>query len=235
MSDLPGLEQVLGAAQALVVAFGSEQPYAVVGGAACVVLGSTRLTVDVDVVVPKGQTRDARQLLRKSSDFVVQSRTNHTIFPSSPPVDVEIITPPAMFREPFDESTETIKVNGVRVLKPSLILNAKCGSIFGRATTSKKDTDAEDIRFLLNWCVDNRMDLTQSDVPNATKELVDAFIARYQGAELWRNAGYDLGLGMVSVYLITRSPLATHYLPLSLLSRHRADKTDPSIGSWMQG
>ncbi|KAK3903802.1 hypothetical protein C8A05DRAFT_32462 [Staphylotrichum tortipilum] len=142
--------------------------------------------VNVDVVVPKGKTRDARQLLRgQRSDFVVENRTNHAIFRCTPPVNIEIITPPAMFREPFNESTETVEVNGVQVPKPTLNLNAKSGSIFGRATTGKKDADAEDLRFLLKWCVDNGMDLTNSEVPNATKELIDAFIARCQGAELW--------------------------------------------------
>jgi hypothetical protein len=46
-------------------------------------------------------------------------------------VEVEIITPPPLFRERFDNDMPVFLVNGVKVLKPSLILNAKCNSILG--------------------------------------------------------------------------------------------------------
>ncbi|KAK4135745.1 hypothetical protein BT67DRAFT_259400 [Trichocladium antarcticum] len=195
-SEYPSPDQVVAAAQAVAFSLGSEQLYALVGGAACLMLGSSRLTTDVDFVVPKGRTKDARQLLRSQKGyFTVESRTNHTNYRSMPPVEIEILTPPALFKEPFDEITETIQVNGTRVLKPTLILNAKCRSILGRANKEKKDTDAHDIKFLLHWCVENVLYPTNSEVPNATKEFVDYFIATYERADLWYNAGYDISCG----------------------------------------
>ncbi|KAK4195449.1 hypothetical protein QBC40DRAFT_259016 [Triangularia verruculosa] len=201
-SEYPSPAQVVAAAKAVAYCLGSEQPHALVGGAACLVLGSSRVTVDVDLVVPKGKTKDARQLLRSQPDyFTVEGRTNHTSYRSTPPVEIEILTPPALFKEPFDEATETIQVNGTRVLKPTLILNAKCRSILGRANEEKKNTDAEDIKFLLNWCLRNASYPTNSEVPNTTKEFVDNFIAYYEGAELWHKAGYDMSRGMRSLSL----------------------------------
>jgi hypothetical protein len=167
--------------------------YAIVGGAACLLLGSNRVTTDVDFVVPKGRIKDARLLLKAQADhFAVESRTNHTVYLSNPPIEIQIIAPPALFKEPFDEDTETVEIlDGVQVLKPALILNAKCRSILGRAGDDKKMSDAQDIRFLLNWCAENDM-ATKADVLNATGEFVEAFVSMYGGEDLWRNLGYDV-------------------------------------------
>ncbi|KAM4065271.1 hypothetical protein HRG_004402 [Hirsutella rhossiliensis] len=83
-------------------------------------------------------------------------------------------------------------VNGIRVLKPTLILNAKCASLLGRASEIKKSSDAIDIGFLLNWCADERIYPTASEVPNATKQFADYFIATYGDADSWAKAGYDV-------------------------------------------
>lgn len=209
----PSIEHILAAAHAVARSLeGSEIPYAIVGGAACLLLGSARLTSDVDFVVPMGRVRDARQLLRaynsgdsdrqgdsKAGDrFAVQSRTNHTTYLSDPPIEIQILAPPALFREPFDETSPTVDVDGIRVLKPTLLLNAKCRSVLARAQQDKKTSDAHDIRFLLQWCAANGVSPTASEVPNATKDFVNAFVASYGGAYLWRAAGYELNSGMVS-------------------------------------
>jgi hypothetical protein len=124
--------------------------------------------------------------------FSVNPRTNHTVYLSTLPIDIQIIAPPALFKEPFNESTETIELlNRVQVLKPTLILNAKCSAILGRAGESKKTSDAQDIKFLLHWCAENGMRMDTAEVPNTTKEFVDAFIAMYGGEELWSRAVYD--------------------------------------------
>ncbi|KAK4151590.1 hypothetical protein C8A00DRAFT_35737 [Chaetomidium leptoderma] len=185
----PSTDQVIAAAKAVARALrDGDVKYAVVGGAACLLLGSNRATTDVDFVVPKSRIRDARLLLKAQTEhFAVEPRTNHTVYLSTPPVEIQIIAPPALFKEPFDESTETVDVNGIQVLKPALILNAKCRSILGRAGESKKMSDAQDIKFLLHRCAEDAEDLTE--VPNATKEFVDAYVAMYGGAELWRNLG----------------------------------------------
>jgi len=63
--------------------------------------------------------------------FDVENRTLRSYYKSDPRVEIEIITPPSLFRESFNNNTPVVLVNGVKVLKPSLILNAKCNSILG--------------------------------------------------------------------------------------------------------
>ncbi|KAK3305115.1 uncharacterized protein B0T15DRAFT_188878 [Chaetomium strumarium] len=80
-SPYPPPGQVTAAARAVALSLGEELHYAIVGGAACLMLGSARLTADVDFVVPKGRTKNARRLLRNQPDrFTVESRANHTYY-----------------------------------------------------------------------------------------------------------------------------------------------------------
>ncbi|EGC42838.1 conserved hypothetical protein [Histoplasma capsulatum var. duboisii H88] len=161
---------------------------------ACMLLGSQRLTQDVDFVVPTGQTRAARQELRNAGGFVIEPGTLRTHYQG---VEIEILTPPSLFKEPYDAETPTMEVQQVRVLKPALILNAKCRSILGRANEDKKRTDAEDIVFLLQWFVNNpyHPKPTAAEVPNATKQFRDWFTATYcssaENQALWAQAGFE--------------------------------------------
>lgn len=201
----PSPEQIRAAAQTIHYYLGN-QTYAIVGGAACSLLGSTRETEDVDFVVPKGATREARQVLREQPTyFDVDNRTLHTYYKSDPRVEVEILTPPSLFKETFDSNTPVVLINGIKVLKPSLILNAKCNSIFGRSSEQKKTTDAEDILFCLSWCAENNMPLTTAEVPRASKEFVEWFIGLYGQAEYWTNAGYNWETGGFSYSLFLSS------------------------------
>ncbi|KAG9232994.1 hypothetical protein BJ875DRAFT_379505, partial [Amylocarpus encephaloides] len=144
----------------------NDRVYAVVGGAACSLLGSTRETDDVDIVVPQDVTRDTRRMLKdEPTYFHVEKKTLHTYYKSDPKVEVEIIAPPALFRESFDNNTPVVLVDDIRVLKPSLILNAKCNSILGRASEGEKTTDATDIKFCLWWCASNNARPTTAEVP----------------------------------------------------------------------
>lgn len=196
-SNLHSPAEIRAAAMAVGNAMARCEKYALVGGSACVVLGSTRATQDVDFVVPQGGTTSARQLLRASSDFEVEARTNRTTYKAQRPVWIEILTPPLLFREPFDQETEVITIDGTNVLKPALLLNAKCGSITGRPTEEKRRTDFQDINFLLNFCAQNPEYLPRADeVPRATKELVHGIIQIYGGQDVWERAGYDLETGM---------------------------------------
>jgi hypothetical protein len=193
--QLPSPKQTIKAAEAVALAM-SDKPYAVVGGAACTVLGSVRQTSDVDFVVIQGDTKAARALLKAQDEsFEVENRTNHTYYKGSPRVEIEILTPPALFKQPFTPSTPTINVNQVKVLKPTLLLDAKCGAIFGRSSEEKRRTDATDIKFLLRWCTTHQMYPTAEELPNATKTFVEYFISQFEGPELWTDAGYDLEKG----------------------------------------
>ena len=112
------------------------------------------------------------------SYVLVERPFMHTIFRNSPDeeaTEAELLAPPGLFKMPFDEFTPTILVNGVRILKPALLLNAKCGSITDRATEEEKRNDAEDIVYLLRWCKDQKEFPTSYETPNITVGFVDEF------------------------------------------------------------
>lgn len=195
----PTIEQIRIATKAVGSTLEAGSKYAVIGGAACAILGSNRETEAVDFVVPKGNIRSARQLLGSdSAHFRIEKRTLRTHFCTNPSVEIEILAPPALFREAFDASTPTLNVQGVEILKPSLLLNAKCRSIVERATEGKKFADAQDIEFLLRWLAETRTAVQREEVPDASQEFVSWIISNYHGEQrkgLWVNAGYNMVTG----------------------------------------
>ena len=188
-SPLSDVEAVRAAAQELGKILG-DRIYAIVGGAACALLGSPRTTTDIDIVVPRGETAEVRKLFRNREGFVIEKGTLHTYFQSNPRVDIEILTPPLLFREKFDESTSTVTVGSAKVLKPALLLNAKCHSILERGE-EKMRSDAHDIKFLLKWCHDHGELPAAEECPRVTRELVGLYIQFFGGGVEWKNAGFD--------------------------------------------
>lgn len=161
--------------------------YAVVGGAGCVALGHTRQTEDIDIVVPQGKTKDARTDLKGSESFTVEARTNHTAYvgqnKSLEPIDVEILTPPALFKLPYTGAdNEVVVVKGVRVLHPRIILEAKTGSILGRSSDQKRKTDAADIIFLVNYLHSHHETLTVGQY-GLTAEFIQSFVTNFPNAK----------------------------------------------------
>ncbi|KAI1360240.1 hypothetical protein F5Y08DRAFT_317780 [Xylaria arbuscula] len=141
-------------------------------------------------------TKSARDLLKQQpAVFDIDRQTRHTDYKSSPPVQIEILAPPAMFKEEFSATTPVIIQEGIRILKPTLILNAKCGSILSRATEIKKQTDAHDIKFLLSWCVQQKVLPSNAEVPNAQLEFVKLFVNEFGSPDLWACAGYNMSSG----------------------------------------
>lgn len=146
--------QQIHTASAAFAAFITDNKYAVVGGAALQLLVSTRLTEDVNFVVPRGAVSAARAVIERAKEhFNVDPRTCHTYYQSNPPVQIEILSLPTLFREVFNADTpiHAISIGGqlVNILKPPLILNSKCRYILGRPNEDKKSNDATDIKFLL--------------------------------------------------------------------------------------
>lgn len=192
----PSRQHVVDAAAAVAFALDGQVPYALVGGGGCSVLGSQRVTEDIDIVVPRDRTAEARALLKRHpAYFDIDPKTLHTYFQSEPcPVRVELLAPPGMFREDFTDATPTIRVHDdrIRVLKPTLLLNAKCGSVQNRPNQERMQSDAMDIVFLLSWCHRNGLYPTGDEVPNATRALVDTFTTLVPSKEHWVNAGYDM-------------------------------------------
>ena len=89
-------------------------------------------------------------------------------------------------------------MEGVEILAPSMLLNAKCRSILHRPNEQKKRTDAKDIRFLLNWLAANHIRPTMQEVPNASKHFVLWFKKYFKELDNWEDAGYNIGTGEYS-------------------------------------
>jgi hypothetical protein len=193
---LSEVEAVLAAAQAVGKILG-DRTYAIVGGAGCALLGSSRTTTDIDIVVPRGQTLETRKLFRDQERFVVEKGTLHTYFQSNPRVDIEILTPPMLFREDFDDSTATVTVGSAKVLKPALLLNAKCHSILGRGEEKTK-SDAQDIGFLLQWCQNQCCFPTVEECSRVNRDFVEWYIHNFGGAEDWKRVGFDAQAGWIA-------------------------------------
>lgn len=147
----------------------------------------------------KGETKTARdKLAAQRTHFSVDPKTRHTTYLSSPAVQIEILTPPLLFREKFDETTPTEMVGcGIKVLKPTFLLNAKCRSILGRATETRKASDAGDIKFLLAWVASKGMWPTAGECFNINSPFVDWFVTSYGGGNLFKSAGWNEADGML--------------------------------------
>jgi hypothetical protein len=117
-----------------------------------------------------------------------------------------------LFKGQFSASTPCVLVNDVRILKPTLILDAKCGSILGRASMTKKQTDAFDIKFLLAYIARYGIPVGL-EVPNATGEFITLFVGLYGGRELFQKAGFTIPGGMFpfSEHLTVRTPSLSIY------------------------
>lgn len=90
----PSTAQTIEATITLAYALG-ELKYAVIGGGACTMLGSIRETKDVDFVVPRNGTKNAKELLKQRPDhFEIDKKTLHTSFRSNPKVEIEILPLP---------------------------------------------------------------------------------------------------------------------------------------------
>jgi hypothetical protein len=178
--------QVLAAAKAIATSLNGTT-YAIVGGAACATLGSLREPSTIDIVVPRGETAAARQKFAQCTEsFVVEPKTRHTYFVQSVPwVQVVILTPPGLFRGDFTNETKVVERDGIRILHPLLVLDELCSAIMIRWDAERKQSDAEDILFLLKWLVEDEDPISRKDVKNANREFADWFVGKYGGQELW--------------------------------------------------
>lgn len=196
-------DQLRHAAAAVARALGRVTSYALAGGSACVILGSVRQTDDVCVVVPPGATRLARDLFRQKPElFRIDSRTQDIYcYPnrnSPKSVRVEIHSPALLGMENPETffPNSTINVHGIRVLKPALLLETKCGSFLQRVHAHERLADAEDIIFLLWRCARDGEVPTRAEAPTATPAFVTWFVADFKHEEAWEAACFEFDQGM---------------------------------------
>jgi hypothetical protein len=165
--------------------------WAVVGGACCVLLGSTRETTDIDIVVSKPEyVRQAKNLLKADHRFTVESRTRQTYFhhPGHDPLEIEVLCFPSTFKIAFDSGTEVLDVNGVYLLTLAAILNSKCGCMPQRSSESKRISDIQDIIFILLLAIKRGMRFDLNEVPNATEDFQNALEQYREGAKQYFQA-----------------------------------------------
>ncbi|KAH9923747.1 uncharacterized protein BXZ73DRAFT_103796 [Epithele typhae] len=196
-------------ARDVALALSDQQTYAVVGSAACILLGREASTSDFSIVVPRGGTLDARSLLKAAPPFAVAPLTRHTAHAQTG-LAVDILAPPMMFPGAFNAETTVVELDfeerargTVRVLHPLLLLNATCSMLPRRAAQEQMARDAEDVAFLLEWCVRRRVEVNPAWVPEVTPELAEYTVAQgWIEQELWLEAaaaaGFVLGRGWPS-------------------------------------
>jgi hypothetical protein len=174
---LPPLTSILSAAQALALVF-KNQPYAIIGSTSILLLGSTTVQdYNIDILIPRGQTSHFRSLLRKDSkNFTVAPRTLHTTYKSNPPVAIELLTPPFLWEEKYDQDTPVNWRDGVRVLDPIRILDGKCKSIWQWSDEGKRNVDADHILWLLEWTIREGRVVRREEVKNINVSFVMEFI-----------------------------------------------------------
>ncbi len=177
-----------------------KEPYAFVGGAACQLLGSGRITQDVDFVVPRDTPSRILEILRKSALFhVAPNRDASYVGTPGTVVHIDVLPYPQRFSEPYDESTPTITIAGIRVLHPVLILNSKCMSAQMRVEDDKADNDVQDIQFLLQLIHENpspwggqTLPVCKATVPRATPLFIDSLVEEYPDLRpAWERVGFN--------------------------------------------
>lgn len=173
-TQTPSPEQVREVCKALATCLGEEFEYAIVGGAACQLLGYPDATEDVEFVVPQGADVEARKRLAADKDhFTVDPPTQYIYYRLvSPEIRVRIISPPEIFMETFDATmaTHTLSVDdcSVKILYPTFILNAKCRHTPERESDDMTQTDLESIAFLLKWLAYNIVRPSTPDTSQGT-------------------------------------------------------------------
>lgn len=170
----------------------SDVPYAIIGGVACIVLGSPRPTKDLDIVVPDGRAAEAAALLAATGAFgteVSHTGRRRTWYHASQHRNYNLdILEPHDINQSFTSTggvPKTILANGYPVLHPAQLLNFKIASWMDRMHTHgyKKINHAKDIRFLTNWLARENITVTKEEVTHATDDFLVLFSASYPGME----------------------------------------------------
>ncbi|TDL22790.1 hypothetical protein BD410DRAFT_788114 [Rickenella mellea] len=182
----PSSNLVLAAARSISAAL--RVPYALCGGAACVVLGSQRETKAIALVVPRGSTKAARTEFRAHPAFKVEPRTNYTTFIGEPlnaqgtaehtelkGIPLTILSPPGLFSYNYTGAErDYVLVDGIRVLHPRFLILTKVVGIADRPM-KKIISDANDVAFLMEklWNMGEMVSLGELGF---TSDILDKFV-----------------------------------------------------------
>jgi len=180
----PTSEQTLDAAQALASALGNSFSYAIVGGTTFSLLGSGRQTEDIDFVVPQGTMSNAHSVLRQSTDFQVQPRTNHTtyIFTMSEiePTDIEILTPPSLSKGEYTTQSHIVLSGKSMSCTPLTYLQANVTLLCSDPPRENECTsDCTDIAFLLDYIIKHEELQVEDALERLRKVVTKEWIVYY--------------------------------------------------------
>lgn len=158
--------EIMETVQAVVSLLDGEH-YAFSGGAAMTILGTKRLTGDVDIYTPPGLKNRFKRLLLRDPRFRDGARVTFAAqrtasrlkgvtkwFSKPEPATIDV---PLDFGEhPVDEIVQ-YAVNGINILHPVIQLDRKC-------EINRSDNDQADIKFLAKWLVKHGFEVTRATV-----------------------------------------------------------------------
>jgi hypothetical protein len=181
VTDTVSIEDIKSCLAAIARALNRHE-YAIIGGAALIALGSTqRTTEDVDILVKTGTTVSIKNTLSPSSpNFSIDPRTRLLLY--SEKIRIDVLTP-SLAKIPESEISGAITTNGgVRVVQPSVLLNYKISTAYGRGS-GKKLTDWIDVAYLVRYHNLMGIKLEPGAVENATAEAYQDLL-RWIGMEV---------------------------------------------------
>lgn len=177
------------ALDAIAEALHDDTPYAIVGGLALMLLGSTRPTKDIDIVVPDGKAAEVATLLAAEGMFGTATTVNgrrRVWFDASSNrrYNVDVLEPHDIGQVFTLGVPETKRVQGYPVLEPRQLLNFKVASWTDRMRTqsAKKENHARDILFLVEYLAKKGVVVDRGEVYYATDEFLMLFNATYVGS-----------------------------------------------------
>ncbi|CAK4032216.1 Hypothetical predicted protein [Lecanosticta acicola] len=167
--------------------------YAFLGGAAVVLLGSRRVTSDLDIIVPNGtKARVIERLQRQMQGFGRQEASTRSwvLTPDNEAHNLDILEAQEIYAE-FADNTSCEAVDGIRVMRPAAILRTKIISWQSKERKQEKTlTDAEDIAFLVGYMAAHRTKTNRRELDVADEDFFDEWLMRYPGTrESWRAIG----------------------------------------------
>jgi hypothetical protein len=182
VTDTVSIEDIQSCLAAITGALKSHE-YAIIGGAALIALGSTqRTTEDIDILVKTGTTLSIKNSLSPSSpNFSMDARTRLLLY--SEKIRIDVLTP-SLAKIPESEISEAITTDdGVCVVRPSVLLNYKISTAYGRSGSGKKLTDWIDVAYLVRYHSSMGIRLEPGIVENATAEAYRDLL-RWTGREV---------------------------------------------------